>query len=255
MTRGNPSSSLSLNWGFNKWAMENTKKCTKCGRELCLERFYERKLKGNNIGYHSWCKDCSIAAAIVRAVEWHKNNPEKARIAVNKWRNNNPEKAKAATAKWRRNNPDKIRAAVAKWQESNPRYKSEWKENNPGYQNNYERNRMAIDHNFKLIKKTRTAMYMALIDNAKSGHTTELLGCSIEELRNHLERLFLPGMSWDNYGMHGWHIDHIIPVSYFDFTDPEQQKRAWHYTNLQPLWAEDNLKKSNKIQEVQLILL
>jgi 5-methylcytosine-specific restriction endonuclease McrA len=58
-----------------------------------------------------------------------------------------------------------------------------------------------------------------------------------------------------NYGVHGWHIDHIIPLDYFDITDSEQQKRAWHYTNLWPLWARDNILKSNKIIEVQLVLL
>jgi 5-methylcytosine-specific restriction endonuclease McrA len=98
-------------------------------------------------------------------------------------------------------------------------------------------------------------MGSALKNNAKAGHTVELLGCSIEDLRSHLEQQFTPGMTWDNYGVHGWQIDHIIPLSYFNLSDPEQQKRAWHYTNLQPLWAVDNIRKSNKIIEIQLILL
>jgi hypothetical protein len=98
-------------------------------------------------------------------------------------------------------------------------------------------------------------MLRALQSGRKTGHTEELLGCSIRDLREYLERQFLPDMTWDNYGIHGWHIDHIIPLSYFDLSDSEQQRRAWHYTNLQPLWARDNIKKSNKIEERQLVLL
>jgi len=80
----------------------------------------------------------------------------------------------------------------------------------------------------------------------KAYRTVELLGCTIEHSRTHLESLFQDGMTWENHGTHGWHIDHIKPCAAFDLTDPEQQKQCFHYTNLQPLWAEDNLKKSDK---------
>jgi hypothetical protein len=69
------------------------------------------------------------------------------------------------------------------------------------------------------------------------------LGCSVENLRLHLEALFTSGMSWDNYGRGGWEIDHITPLSAFDLTDPAQALRAVHFTNLQPLWAAENLSK------------
>jgi hypothetical protein len=72
---------------------------------------------------------------------------------------------------------------------------------------------------------------------------TELLGCSIEDARKHLEEQWQPGMSWDNYGLYGWHIDHIKPCNTFDLTDPDQQKKCFHYTNLRPLWAKDNLSR------------
>ena len=72
-----------------------------------------------------------------------------------------------------------------------------------------------------------------------------LLGCSAEQLRTHLEEKFTDGMSWDNYGYRGWHIDHIRPCASFDLTDPQQQLECFHYTNLQPLWAEDNFKKGD----------
>lgn len=75
----------------------------------------------------------------------------------------------------------------------------------------------------------------------------EMIGCSLPELRDHLERQFQPGMNWGNYGFYGWHIDHKKPISSFDLTDPEQQRTCFHFSNLQPLWAEDNLRKSDKI--------
>ena len=73
----------------------------------------------------------------------------------------------------------------------------------------------------------------------------KLLDCSIPELRLYIESKFQKGMTWDNYGE--WHLDHVIPCDTFDLTDSEQQKICFHYTNLQPLWAVDNLKKHNKL--------
>lgn len=81
----------------------------------------------------------------------------------------------------------------------------------------------------------------------------KLTGCSLEQLRIHLESLWLPGMTWESYGTWRkgrpmtWHIDHISPCASFDLTDPEQQKACFNYTNLQPLWAVDNMKKGHRI--------
>jgi hypothetical protein len=69
----------------------------------------------------------------------------------------------------------------------------------------------------------------------------------LDQLVKHLEKQFKNGMTWENRGFNGWHIDHIIPISSFDLTDIEQQKICFHYSNLQPLWAKENILKSNKI--------
>ncbi len=85
----------------------------------------------------------------------------------------------------------------------------------------------------------------AIKSEAKTGTTMELLGCTIAELREHIESLWLPGMTWANHGIRGWHIDHIRPCSSFDLTDPKQQGLCFHWTNMQPLWGGDNIRKSN----------
>ena len=218
--------------------MENTKRCTKCGRELSIEQFYKRSDYGSSIKYRAHCKDCFNIAVSFR----QKNNPEKARITSAKWRQNNPDKAKIAETRWRGRNPEKCRTKRAAWRKNNPeKYRI--------MQARRRKRRRAHDLNFKLRLNVRAHIHSALKGNMKSDRTIRLLDCSIDDLRTHLEKQFQPGMTWSNYGLRGWHIDHIIPLSHFDFTDPEQQRCAWHYTNLQPLWAEDNIKKSNKIEK------
>ena len=86
---------------------------------------------------------------------------------------------------------------------------------------------------------------MELKGNIKSAKTLTLLGCSIPEFMKHLESQFQPGMTWENYGLFGWHRDHIRPCASFDLSQPEEQAKCFHYTNFQPLWAKDNLAKSD----------
>jgi len=92
----------------------------------------------------------------------------------------------------------------------------------------------------------RSRLTDALKNNIKSKRTLELLGCSIEEFKSHIELQFKEGMTWDNHGHYTWHIDHIRPCASFDLTDPKQQKMCFHYTNMQPLWWIDNLKKGDR---------
>ena len=70
---------------------------------------------------------------------------------------------------------------------------------------------------------------------------------STAELVTYIEKLFVDGMSWDNYGPTGWHIDHIKPCASFDLTNQDEQRQCFHYTNLQPLWAADNIRKGAKM--------
>lgn len=176
------------------------------------------------------------------------SNPEKIKEIENKskqkHRINRLEKQKI----YRLNNKEKIREyrqrpEVIARRKAN-RLKNKDKINaNKKYQEKLKRN---TDPSYKLIINQRTRINQVL-KRYKTKKTLDLLGCSPQFLREHIEKQFTEGMNWDNYGKYGWHIDHIKPCASFDLTDIEQQKICFHYTNLQPLWAEENLRKSNKI--------
>lgn len=103
---------------------------------------------------------------------------------------------------------------------------------------------------YAITRLLRARLYRAVVKDCGCTHkpkTLDLLGCSVDYLRKHLESLFTSGMSWKNRGRRGWHVDHIIPCDYFDLTKLEEQKKCFHWTNLQPLWWHDNIRKSNKI--------
>ena len=95
--------------------------------------------------------------------------------------------------------------------------------------------------NFRIKQILYRRINHALKDNYKSKRTMELVGCSIDYLLNYIESQFEDGMSWSNYG--AWHIDHILPCCSFNLSKEEEQRKAFHYSNLQPLWAIDNLIK------------
>lgn len=114
-------------------------------------------------------------------------------------------------------------------------------------QKDYINNRFKTNLQFKLRHNLRGRLKLAIKNNFKAGSAINDLGCSIEELKQYLESKFSPGMNWDNWKYDGWHIDHIKPLASFDLTDRQQFLEACHYTNLQPLWAKDNIIKSDKL--------
>jgi hypothetical protein len=120
-------------------------------------------------------------------------------------------------------------------------YQIEYRKKNPTYNSNYQKERRSNDINYRLIGNLRARI--TNIVKGKTKNTLECLGLSIIEFKEYLENQFVSGMSWDNYGE--WHIDHIIPISIGK--NKEEIERLNHYTNLKPLWAEENLKKSNKV--------
>ncbi len=102
--------------------------------------------------------------------------------------------------------------------------------------------RRKTDIKVRILDNLRRRINNTIHRNTKSNNTLKLLGCSVEFLKNYLEKKFTKGMSWNNYGK--WHIDHIKPCASFELRKPEEQRKCFNYQNLQPLWAKDNLKKS-----------
>jgi len=121
------------------------------------------------------------------------------------------------------------------------------------YKTYYQKNKLYIHEKRKQYKNKnvqhrvaanlRTRLCMATRHEWRGGSAVRDLGCSIKEFKVYLESRFQPGMTWENYGVKGWHIDHIQPLSKFDLLDRDQLIKACNYTNLQPLWATDNLSK------------
>ena len=169
--------------------------------------------------------------------EYRLKNKEKIKQCRKKYRLKNKEKQKQYEKKWRLNNKEKANQKCKEWRLKNKEYSKK-------YLSKYEKKRRKIDPNFKLIKNMRTRIWFALKRKYKSKSTIKLLGCSIEECWQHLESKFQPGMTRENHGL--WHVDHIKPCSSFDLRCPVQQLACFHYTNLQPLWAIDNIKKGAK---------
>jgi hypothetical protein len=183
-----------------------------------------------------------------KAKERRQNNWEKVREIAKKSKLKNREKIIIKAKEYRIKNKEKIKEYRQR-PEVIARIKANKIKNKDKINANKrcrEKLKRETNPSYKLITNQRTRI-TGILKNHKTTKTLDLLCCSAQFLRTYLESKFLDGMSWENYGKYGWHVDHIIPCSSFDLTDSEQQKKCFHYTNLQPLWAIDNLKKSNKI--------
>ena len=249
-----------------------TKICSKCNQIKSIDNFYWRK---DSNRHRNECKECQRAKTKIYSLnnsdkireyckknkerraeynknyskEWRKNNIEYKKIVAKQWYKDNTEITKARSSERYKNNLEKEKECRKKYYRNNL---DQWKEygkrrrNNPSY-NEYFRNKRKIDPMFRLNCNIKTAISMSLRGNKDGYHWEDLLGYTLRDLITHLEKLFKFGMTWFNYGK--WHIDHVRPISSFNFNsyDDEEFKKCWNLNNLQPLWAEDNIRKSNKI--------
>jgi len=223
---------------------ENTKMCLNCLKELPISNFYFRK---DNNKYRSECKQCSLLNQKV----YISNNLDKIKQLQHRNYLKNKDKIKEYNKHYILNNLDKIKQLqhqnYLKNKDKIKEYNKQYNLNNRKEINKNRRIKCKHNINFKLSCSLRSRIHDFIKGTDKSEFSEKLLMCSWDEARKYIESKWLPGMSWDNYGKFGWHMDHIIPCSFFDLTDLTEQYVCFRWQNLQPLWANDNLKKSSKI--------
>jgi hypothetical protein len=244
----------------------HSKICTKCGETKAFSFFGKDATRPD--GHTYVCKDCRSVAAKrlypknaashrARQKEYAAENPQKVkelraasrertkerRAAYNKkWMIENKERKKASSREWRAANPGYSARATAKWRKANPDRARELGAASTAKRRNTPQG--------KITSAVSSGIRNGILLGSKAGRDTfQLLGYSVEDLKKHLELNFKTGMSWDNYGRTGWHIDHIVPLKAHNFQTPEDHdfKRAWALSNLQPLWASENLSKQAKL--------
>ena len=164
------------------------------------------------------------------------------KVADKKWRDNNKEYLANKSKTWYEQNKEHRKEYHKKWRTDNI---DKWRQT----KRNYERNRKSIDPLYKLISNFRTAIYQVLKESnvEKNRHYFDILQYTPEELIIHLESQFKDTMSWDNYGE--WHVDHKLPITSFNIEEMGDKEfmKCWALENLQPMWGEENIRKSNKI--------
>jgi hypothetical protein len=217
---------------------KGNKVCSKCFKDKPVTDYYRENTTLD--GFKAKCKECSENDKAI----YKKYNGEKIKEQGKKY--SQTERAKML----RTLRKGKNRESGRKWREKNKelirRKDKVYRQNNRYKINRRVKIRLLTSPQAKLGHNLRARFHDALKRNCitKKCSVINLIGCSIMELKEHLSKIFKEGMCWENYGK--WHIDHILPIASFDLTDIEQQKKCFHFTNLQPLWAEENLKKGKK---------
>ena len=160
----------------------------------------------------------------------------------------NKESIAASDRSYRQNNASAISRRKREYKKRNfdhiSQHDREYRKANRALINAHKRQRTQTDVNFRMVNNLRRRLGNALNGHTKSASTMELLGCTAQQCNAHLESQFAVGMSWDNRAE--WHIDHIKPCAAFDLSLESHQRACFHYSNLQPLWARDNLSKGAK---------
>lgn len=235
-----------------------TKKCSKCGEEKSVTEFYKAKHKVS--GLNSSCKCCCNISHKI----YCEKNKKKLYLLHKKWVEKNREYMQKYKKAYRSGNSFEKKSDTREFKQLTKEERSEFNKNyyiknksrliknQKKYVNNNRekitKSRKKFRHtniNYKISGNLRHRVWTALMGISKSDKTFNLIGCNIEFLKQYLSSKFQPGMTWENYG--DWHIDHIIPCASFDLTKEEEQRKCFHYTNLQPLWQTDNLSKGKKL--------
>jgi hypothetical protein len=209
-----------------------SKICSKCGEEKPLLEFH--KALDCKFGVRAHCKVCARRDAN----NYHHNNRDRVTARMRARRLESPEQSRAYFRAWQHANKSKRAAYKRAWIERYPeRYRA-------SVRASHERRKAVPQH--RLEAAIRSGVHKRLKGQRPSRRTFDMLGYAVEELMAHLERQFLPKMTWANFGE--WHIDHIVPLSSFDYETPDDPdfRRAWALPNLRPMWGRDNIAKGAK---------
>lgn len=211
--------------------------CRKCNKRKSLEKFREEPRKKN--GKHSYCRQCEVEYL-------QKTYPERrtAQLAYAKKYANRPgmrELLRKKSKTYYLNNLEKVRAYGRKYRK---KYYYENRERIIKHHNDYAKKRRKTNPEFKILCNIRRRL-CHLIRRKRSATSMELIGCDLKTFRSHIEKQFKGKMNWNNYGPKGWHLDHIKPFASFDLRNNSSLKKVCHYTNMQPLWWFENIRKGS----------
>lgn len=213
------------------------KRCLKCQKQR-LAKFFSKRSASLD-GLQKVCKDCANS----NNHTYYKNNKS---YYIDRYISNRDILLKR-NKKWNKNNQDKVKEHKYKFLKNNPDYYSKYKESNKEKLNAKTRIRDSFrlknDPLFKLKKNYRNRLYDYYKGLNRSKTSEKIIGISWNGFKLHIEQQFSDGMKWENYGE--WHIDHIIPLS--SGKTKKELEKLFHYTNCQPLWAKENLSKSDKL--------
>lgn len=196
-------------------------------------------------GLQTKCKKCVAQYFLdhkdrlqVQQTNYYKTHREEQLANRKQHREAHKQEISKANKKYVLENIEKVRA-----------YQKQWYQNNKDWVNTYTKERRKTDPLFKLVCSLRIRLWVVLTQGqtVKTSNMGRYLGCTLEELKTYLEKQFKPGMTWDNHTKEGWHVDHILPLIPEESISEEEIYKRCHYTNLQPLWATENLQKSNRI--------
>lgn len=209
----------------------NIRTCTKCNIEKEFTEY--RKDKKGKYGISSRCRSCRNKVDTA----YYQQHREERKIQDKIYRDKTKEARSKYQKQYRIENKESLRIYFRQYTLDNKEKINEGalRRHTTRYYN---------DIQFRLAIVLRKRLYMALVDETKKGSAVDDLGCSVKELKQYLESKFQPDMTWENWGIYGWHIDHIRPMASFDLTKREELLQACHYTNLQPLWVKDHKQKT-----------
>lgn len=219
------------------------KTCKICKTTKELDQFHKKAM--GKFGVDSVRTICRKQMSAAK----YQDNSDKIKAATNAYKAANREVIREKSREYDKQNAEKIAFRKAKYRQQE--YVKERErvrgKNNREYQRNYnnDKRKNSLQYRLKCVLRTRIGNFMRGVGQ-KQGSAVKDLGCTIDELITYLESKFTEGMNWNNYGINGWHVDHVKPLATFDLTVREEFLQACHYTNLQPLWAEDNFRKNRK---------